>query len=819
MDNPTQTSRLNSKLASAEIPDQQVRISRALAISHHREGRLDEAKAVYEQLLSVTPTDYEVINLLGVLASQQGDHIKGEELIRRAVESQPTNPLYIANLGNVLAMREQFEAAKVQFEHSIELDPHQAATYHNLGRTLQRLTRFHEAIQALEKASELQPRSAEILYDLALTFIRAGQLKEAIQPLQSAVEADPLHSRSVAELSGVLGSLGRFDESLRLLDKAIAMRPTDYVLRRNRGLVLSYLCRYEDCRVEYEAALAMKPDDSISKVAMGILNLRDGNFEAGWRLYEERFNGIVKNQALVKSKRWQGESLTEKTICLVHEQGWGDTIQFIRFASVLKRRYGCTVWVSCPSQLHPLLSCIKDVDRWFVNGVDVVPDCDFFVPLMSIPGLLGGSPEIFESESYIRPDAERLRYWQKSIKATKDQLTVGLFWQGNPRHPDDSRRSIPFFELLPLSQYRNIRWVCLQKGFGVEQVEFLDPWFKFERFDIAFDEQGGAFEDTAAILSNLDLLVTCDSAVAHVAGALGVKTWMPVAADADWRWLREVQSSPWYPELQLFRQKDAGDWSSVIRAVGAELCQQDLKLVRKSAADYKIIGSSRAKLIAARYGVFSLPVDSHPVVHSLQTFGEAAESELRVIRQLIARGSTVIEIGSLVGHHTIPISRHVGETGRVIVLEPRSLFRKHLDFNLQMNSCVNVTEVRTPEQSLCDGAVFWSDARSVYRIEQCSLLKVDAVLLGSHISLRQLEPLLEFHPVLYLHGINGEGSGERSELLRSWGYTVYQHQPRRNLTDSFYYTNTYQSENSRTDNWACIPQNAAINMQGFARLS
>jgi hypothetical protein len=319
-------------------------------------------------------------------------------------------------------------------------------------------------------------------------------------------------------------------------------------------------------------ALQLKPDFAEAHKSLGMIwNLR-GQFEQGWPEYEWRWKCKEFTPHIFPQPVWTGESLAGKAILLHAEQGFGDTIQFIRFASILKRQ-GATVILGCPNQLLQLLQGFPGVDL-LIGENDVLPAFDVHAPLLSLPGILKTTIEtIPASIPYFLAKPALLEQWRDRLNKFEG-FKIGISWQGNPFFRDDRLRSIPLRCFAHLAEIPGVHLIGLQRGFGIEQVEELRDLFPVADLGNELDRESGPFMDTAAVMKNLDLVITADTAVAHLAGALGVPTWVALSIAPNWRWMLGRSDSPWYPTLRLFRQKELGNWPAVFEEMKEALLQR-----------------------------------------------------------------------------------------------------------------------------------------------------------------------------------------------------------------------------------------------------
>ncbi len=310
----------------------------------------------------------------------------------------------------------------------------------------------------------------------------------------------------------------------------------------------------------FEQALALRPDYTDARMGLAVCYLVRGDYERGWPAYEARLHipGFLSQPNLT---RWTGEPLAGRRLLLFAEQGFGDTFHFVRYARPLKER-GARVVLAAQPALGPLLTSHPDLDELFILGSAAdLPHCDFYLPLQSAPGALRTDASTIPCEvPYLWADPELTGKWRRELAATGG-FKIGIAWQGARDFRMDRWRSIPLAQFAPLAGLPGVRLISLQKGFGSEQIATVD----FPVLDLSgrLDDVAGAFMDTAAVLRNLDLVVTADTAIAHLAGALGAPVWVALQYSPNWRWLLDREDSPWYPTMRLFRQTTFGEWPDV----------------------------------------------------------------------------------------------------------------------------------------------------------------------------------------------------------------------------------------------------------------
>lgn len=539
------------------------------AKEQQRAGKLAAAEELYQRALEDEPENADALHYLGLLNYQRGNGAAAVDLMYRACAARPSSPEFHCNLGMVLgSARRDAEALRV-LDEAIRLKPEYPAAYHNRGNVLEKIGKIDEAILAWQRALELQPDFAAVHYSLASSLLAAKRHDEALHHAREAARLNPRSADTHNCLGCVLRVKGELDAAAKAFRTAGQLQPAAPESHSNLGTVLVDLGRPREAVAYYEKAIALKADYADAHWNLGMALLACGEFDRGWLEYEWRRHWATdpqKERALIHPQ-WNGCSVSGRTVLLICEQGLGDTLQFARYARVLSRR-GATVILECQPALRELLARVEGVDQIITPG-DRLPRFDTYARLMSVAGIVGTRLGNMAAEvPYLHPDPHRASEWKARLSGPG--VKVGIAWQGNPAFANDRARSIPLEAYEPLAAVEGVRLISLQKNAGAEQIDAVADRFRVERLEPALDEGTDAFMDTAAVMKHLDLVVTSDTAIAHLAGALGVKTWVALGIGCDWRWLQDRDDSPWYPTMRLFRQQRAGDWSEVFsRMAGA----------------------------------------------------------------------------------------------------------------------------------------------------------------------------------------------------------------------------------------------------------
>ena len=516
----------------ATIPD-----ALAIAVQHHQAGRLAAAEQIYRRVLAVDPNHVDVLHFLGVIANQTGKHELAVEYLERAIALRGDDATFHNNLGEAYRALHRTAEAAASYRRALKLKPDFAEAYYNLGGMSADQGELREAVAFYRRALELQPDFAEAHYNLGNVLADQGEPGEAVATYRRALEFKP----GYVEAHNNLGT----------------------AFLRQRKLGEAAAC--------YRRALQLKPDFAEAHLGLAAFHLLHGDLQPGWPEYEWRW--LTKQSALrpFQQPPWDGSSLVGKTILLHAEQGLGDTIQFVRYAPLVKR-LGATVILECQQPLVPLLAVCPGIDRLIGCG-DHLPAFDVHLPLLSVPRVLKTClANIPADVPYLSAKAESIECWRQAL-AGAPGFKVGINWRGRPGPGNWTRRDVPLRLFASLAEIPTVRLVSLQKGAGPTEEQpaasQLSLWEPGPELD-----QNGDFTDTAGIMKNLDLVITSDTAVPHVAGALGVPVWVALPFVPDWRWMLDRGDSPWYPTMRLFRQKEPGDWAGVFSEIAAALRQR-----------------------------------------------------------------------------------------------------------------------------------------------------------------------------------------------------------------------------------------------------
>ncbi|MDP5240537.1 tetratricopeptide repeat protein [Uliginosibacterium sp. 31-16] len=574
----------------------------AQALIRHKAGQLDAADPLYRQALKQAPDFVDSLHMLGVLHAQRGQPDEAAELIGRALQRQPGEPTALNNLGGVLNQLQRHDEALACFGQLCAQQPANAEAHTSRADALRGLGRFEESLAACDKALQIHPglRRAQIAranalrrlsrFDEALAVLDAvlaehanspealndrgnvlfdlRRFEEALASFEQALQLRPAYAEALFNRANTLRALYRFDAAVAAYDALLHASPSHAEGWNNRGAALEMRGDYAQALTSYASARAANPQHVMAHLNAALCHLLLGEFEQGWPLYRwrEHAEDARLNDRPLPAPRWDGATaLAGKRILLLSEQGLGDTLQFCRYARLLAAQ-GADVLLETWPALESLLGRVAGVSQIVRRG-EAPPAVDFCVPLLDLPGLLGTGLDTIPADTpYLHARADRLAHWRDVLAArcAPGKKRIGLVWSGNPRHSNDHKRSIALARLRPLLE-GDAQFISLQPEVRESDLPALanSPALLELRDEIR------DFEDTAALIEQLDLIISVDTSVAHLAGALGRPTWLLLPAKPDWRWLLERTDSPWYPGMRLFRQPCHDDWDSVIAALAA----------------------------------------------------------------------------------------------------------------------------------------------------------------------------------------------------------------------------------------------------------
>ncbi|WP_321958033.1 tetratricopeptide repeat protein [Paraburkholderia bannensis] len=570
------------------------------ALAAHGAGRLDEAQAVYQALIEQDPAHADALHYLGVVRHQQGDHRGALELMDRALQHAPgdaacwSNRALAAralglhgeaahNLREALRLNSGFADAHNNLaltlrdmgdlagaarhcRAALALNPAATDARLNLGSMLAKLGRYEEALACYREALELAGDDAALHFNTANALRALGDDAAAIAHYRRCVELAPGYAAAWVNLGTALGQSGDYREAERCYREAVALEPNAANLVC-LGASLGAQGRNDEEAPYYEQALALDPEHADARQNLVWLKLKRGEYREGWAEYARRWRACDYAPFDIEGiAEWRGEPLEGKRVLLVHEQGYGDQIQFVRYVTEIAAR-GASVDVCITQPLQLLAQSVPGVHRAWTGKP--AGDYDYWIYAMSAPSVCRTELDTIPAAvPYLFAREVEIEAWKARVEKVAGKVAghrrIGLVWAGNPGFYNDRNRSVPLAAFAPLFALDKLHWFSLQKGDAARaQLAALETGATLHDFTDELRD----FGDTAALIMNLDIVIAVDTSVAHLVGALGKPVWVLVPANGEWRWLEKRADSPWYPTARLFRQEEVGDWSTVIAAL------------------------------------------------------------------------------------------------------------------------------------------------------------------------------------------------------------------------------------------------------------
>jgi FkbM family methyltransferase len=717
--------------------------------------------------------------------------------------------------------------------------------------TLSRAWQIHQAGQVQDaeriyrRVLAENPKNAFAWCYLGIALHDQERYDEAVAVYHRALELNPQFPVAYNNLGNTYRLQHRLSEAVAAFDKAIALQPDYLIAFKNKGTTLCWEGHVREALKNYEDALPLKPDDADLHKHLGILKLLLGDFAGGWPEYEWRWKTGEISQPKTTAPLWDGSSLNGRSIVLTPEQGLGDTIQFIRYAAWLKEHYDCRVLANVPPSLKQLLSTCPGVDQW-VSDLNALPEYDCYAPMLHVPSVLAHATADFPAKiPYLAAEEPRVSQWREKL-AEYPGLKVGIVWRGSPTHHADSMRSIPLAAFAPLGCFKGVTFFSLQKGPAADELNTLAGRLEVIDLGTQLDEGTGAFVETAAVLKNLDLLITCDTAIAHVAGALGVPVWLALCNVPDWRWLLDTDRSAWYPTMRLFRQKSPGDWNGVLEEIAAALPQEFPILQPKDYTDYHLLTSGMNRVAHTRHGLVMYNRFDRYIGRSIDRYGEFSMGEVELFEQAVKSGWTVIEAGANFGVHTLVFSRLVGPRGHVIAFEPQRIVFQALAGNMALNSLtnvdcrwaalgdkpgtINVPSINYGREENFGGLGLGKVPAGVkgesvplvtidsLNLPRCEFLKVDVEGMELSVLRGAAETIRRLRPILYVENDRDELSPPLIEYLQSLDYNLYWHLPPFFNARNYYRNPANEFGNLISINMLCLHQSITANLSGLRKI-
>ena len=536
------------------------------SIQFHQSGDLRNAQKGFEYLISKYPESADLCNSLGTLNLQMGEDKKGCSFLEKSLQINPDQPMISFNLGNSYAFQKNFSKALEFFEITISKAPDYVDAYIKKGELLTSLKMHEEALDCFKIARNISPENLKILNGIGVNLLELGKAKDALEYFKQCIKTN----KTIAVFYNNAGlaeyKMNNFQESVKNFDQCINKSPSTGYFYSNRGLSFQALKEFNLALNDFNKCILLSPEYPDSYFNKSLLNLYQGNYLDGWKFYEYRWQSFAKKWARSYPKNlWLGnETIKNKIIFIYPEQGHGDFIQCYRYIALLKDLHPKKIILEVTEAFYNLIS-IQDNEIEVIGPGMQTPLFDLCCPIMSLPlALKTEISNIPKKYPYLLTDLEKTKEWEAKFE-NSDRLKIGVCWFGNPLHKNDHNRSMPFNNLsdlisLPLELH------SLQKGMTNEEQKIIKKFGIIDHQVLLKD-----FSDTASLIKMMDIIISVDTVIAHLAGALGKKTFLLLPDKSSFLWMGERKDSPWYPTIKIFRQETLGNWNNCIKEIIREL--------------------------------------------------------------------------------------------------------------------------------------------------------------------------------------------------------------------------------------------------------
>lgn len=566
----------NRPAAAIESFHSAIRLMPELAQAHNELGNLyrnqgnrEQALAHFQQAVASSPNFADAYNDLGNLLQDLGRLNEAIAAFEHALQLRPTMWAAHYNLGNALRAAGRQQQALASYREALSFNPKFALAYNNSGIVLQDLGELDAAEQAFAAAVQLAPDLAEAQFNLGTRLAKRGDVQAAKGLLRRAIELDPRHAQSYCGLGSVCQRMHLWDEARHNYLESIRIDPSYAEPHCNLGIMAMNEGRYDNAQLHFDTSLSLRPECPEAHCNRGMLRLGGEDYAHGWPEYLWYSRCDSYHGRKFPRPIWDGKPLHEQTLRVVCDHGLGDTIQFVRYLPWLATQGAGHVLLAAQQSLHPLLAESGFTD--LIAPEDDSAEFDTHISIMMLPALYhAATGSLGTFGPYLRPRQSLVERWKARLSDVEG-FRIGIGWHGNNLFPWNAWRSVPLPQFAPLARVPGARLVVLQHGEGRDQLPLIKDSFDVVDLGAGVDRDGGAFMDTAAIIANLDLVITSDTSLAHVSAALGAPVWMPVCAAPEWRWRRHGDATPWYGSMRLFRQRALGDWSEVFQQMADEL--------------------------------------------------------------------------------------------------------------------------------------------------------------------------------------------------------------------------------------------------------
>ena len=540
-----------------------------LGVAYERSGEIEKAISAYSRALNIDPNHIQGAFSLGNLFLRHGDADQALKWFKHALALAPEWGVLLNNIGKAHQLNGNDEQALSHFKKAAQLSPDLAEAWFNLAEMDMQTNQLASAVENYQKAIAINPGMSAAYNNMGNALRDLDRYPEAIAAFKKVLDLDPDLPQGHYNLGGVYRLIEDFPSAVKHLSKAIQLSPGYADAWNNLGLTCKNMGDFDRALLYFNRALKLAPELAIARWNRSFVHFLKNNWQEGWEDFEVRFD-LPQRRSIyphrIEGERWDGNPIPHQTLLVHDEQGLGDSFQFIRWIPWAKARCGRLVFETRP-EIIPLIENSLGIDEIVERSSQKAPDVPFdhYIPLMSIPRLINLYPErLTDWAPYIKAPETKIAQWRSRLP--DGRLKVGVVWAGRPEHGNDANRSCRIDAFIQLFQNQSIQFIGLQKGAAEHQLDDL-PFSNATNLG----SQLNSFSDTAAILTQLDLVITVDTSVAHLAGAMGRPVWVLIPRIPDWRWGTHGSHTPWYPTMKLFRQSRPKEWETVIERISREL--------------------------------------------------------------------------------------------------------------------------------------------------------------------------------------------------------------------------------------------------------
>lgn len=521
----------------------------------------------YVKAINLNPKYIFAYNNLGNLLKDTGNYKAAIQVYSDAIKIEPKNFHAYNSLGMVYEKLKDNQRAIIAYKEAVRVNPNFAKAVNNIGVVLYKQKKYEEAIEIFKIALKIDPKYYELFSNIGACYNKLKKYDEAIESLNIAIEKQPKNSGAYTNLGNVYNKLYDYKKAVKLHEKSIQLDPNGSNAYSNVGTSYKYLGQVKKAIDSYKKAIELDPNFVNAHFDLSTMYLANGDYKQGFDEYEWRFKKdemiphIIKNKDIFSKPMFTGnEDLENKTILLHSEQGFGDSIQFIRFISDFKKKYPCKIAVKCRDELKELFKCIDEIDV-LTHRSEPTPEFDYHLPIMSMPKLLNikSIKDLPKQNPYLFALKDR----DFEIESKKGHLNIGICWSASVTGESYDGKVFDLEYFKPLAINDKITLFSLQVGSENDDIKKL----ALEDKIIDWTDKLTDFSKTASMIKELDLVISSDTSVAHLAGALNIPVWIPLQKVPDWRWQNKGDKSAWYPSAKLFRQKSARQWDSVFQSI------------------------------------------------------------------------------------------------------------------------------------------------------------------------------------------------------------------------------------------------------------